>query len=61
MLEVDQMMFNTFEPKKKNRYIFEVDGIPSYVIKATNRPTYESNVNELDHINVKRKIKGKSS
>jgi hypothetical protein len=39
----------------------EVDGIPSFMIKAANRPKYTSETITLDHINVKRKIKGKSN
>jgi hypothetical protein len=39
----------------------EIDGIPSFMIKTANRPKLESEVVELDHINLKRKIKGKSN
>jgi hypothetical protein len=39
----------------------EIDGIPSFMIKTANRPKIESEVVELDHINLKRKIKGKSN
>jgi hypothetical protein len=37
----------------------EINGIESYIIKTANRPTFTSEVVELDHINVKRKLKGK--
>jgi hypothetical protein len=37
----------------------EIEGIPSYLIKAANRPSLQFNVTTLDHINVKRKLKGK--
>ena len=37
----------------------EIDGIPSYLIKAANRPNIQFEVVTLDHINVKRKLKGK--
>ena len=39
----------------------EVDGIPSYMIKAMSRPTISSDVVTIDHINVQRKIKGKTT
>ena len=39
----------------------EIDCIPSFMIKTANRPKIESEVVELDHINLKRKIKGKSN
>ena len=61
ILEFDQMFYKNFEPKLGNRWIMEVSGIESYVIKTAARPTLTSEVVELDHINVKRKIKGKST
>jgi hypothetical protein len=39
----------------------EINGIESYIIKTASRPTFTSEIVELDHINVKRKIKGKST
>jgi len=43
----------------KNRFIMTVDGIESYLIKTANRPSISFEVVTLDHINVKRKLKGK--
>jgi hypothetical protein len=43
----------------KNRYVMEIDTIPSYLVKAANRPTIQFETVTLDHINVKRKLKGK--
>jgi len=43
----------------KNRYIMEIDGIASYLIKTANRPSITFEPVVLDHINVKRKLKGK--
>ena len=59
ILEFDKMFYTNFEPKMKNRYIMEIDGIQSYLIKAGNRPQINFEVVTLDHINVKRKLKGK--
>ena len=61
ILEFDKMFYKNFEPKLGNRFIMEINGIESYIIKTASRPTFTSEVVELDHINVKRKIKGKSS
>jgi len=61
ILEFDKMFYKNFEPKLSNRFIMEVDGIESYIIKTASRPTFTSEVVELDHINLKRKIKGKST
>jgi hypothetical protein len=61
ILEFDKMFYTNFEPKLGHRFIMEINGIQSYMIKTASRPTFTSEVVELDHINVKRKIKGKST
>ena len=61
VLSFDKIFYTNFEPKLANRFIMEIDGIPSYMVKTANRPKLESEVVELDHINLKRKIKGKSN
>ena len=59
VLEFNDMFYTNFEPKMQNRYIMEIDGIASYLIKVANRPQINFEVVTLDHINVKRKLKGK--
>jgi hypothetical protein len=59
ILEFDKMFYTNFEPKMKNRYVMEIENIPSYLVKAANRPTIQFETITLDHINVKRKLKGK--
>jgi hypothetical protein len=59
VLEFDKMFYTNFEPKMKNRYILNIDGIDSYLIKAANRPTIQFETVVLDHINIKRKLQGK--
>ena len=51
-----------WEPKYQHRFImsFAGEGIPSHLIKASAKPTIENGEVVLDHINVKRKLKGKS-
>ena len=61
VISFDKIFYTNFEPKLANRFIMEIDGIPSYMVKTANRPKLESEVVELDHINLKRKIKGKSN
>lgn len=61
ILETNQMMFTAFEPKLQNRFIMDIEGIPAYLIKTINRPSITFNQVVLDHINVKRKIKGKAN
>ena len=59
LLEPQDIMFTNFEPKLKNRFIMNVDGINAYLIKAMNRPTHESDEVVLEHMNVTRYVKGK--
>ena len=59
LLEPQDIMFTPFEPKLKNRFIMNVDGIPAYLIKTAGRPQIDFNEVELDHLNTKRFVKGK--
>ena len=60
-LDPNEIMFTPFEPKVKNRFIMYIEGIPAYLIKAMSRPQLEFEEIVLDHINVKRYIKGKAA
>ena len=61
ILETNQMMFTAFEPKLQNRFLLDIDGIPAYLIRTTGRPSVTFGEVVLDHINVKRKLKGKAN
>ena len=61
ILNTNEMMFTAFEPKLQNRFIMYIDGIPSYLIKKIGRPSVTFGEVVLDHINVKRKLKGKAN
>ena len=60
LLEPQDIMFTPFEPKLKNRFIMNIDGINAYLIKTINRPQLESDEVVLEHMNVTRYVKGKS-
>ena len=60
LLEPQDIMFTPFEPKLKNRFIMQIDGINAYLIRSMNRPTLESDEVVLEHLNVTRYVKGKS-
>ena len=60
ILNTNEMMFTAFEPKVQNRFILYIDGFPSYLMKTAARPSFSATNVTLDHINVKRKIKGKA-
>lgn len=61
LLEPNVIMFTAFEPKVANRFIMTIDGIPSFVIKASGRPQITFGQVELHHININRKLKGKGN
>ena len=61
ILNTIEIMFTAFEPKLQNRFLMEIDGIPAYLIKKIDRPSITFGEVVLDHINVKRKIKGKAN
>lgn len=54
LLDVNEMLFDKFEPRLKNRFILEVDGIPSFLIKGAARPNISISEVELTHINIKK-------
>lgn len=60
LLEQNQIFFTAFEPKVANRFIMNIDGIPAYTIKTAGRPNISLGTVTLDHINLKRKLKGKA-
>jgi hypothetical protein len=49
-----------WEPKHQNHFIMQINGISAYLIKTTDKPTISNGEMALDHINVKRYVKGKS-
>jgi hypothetical protein len=61
ILNSTQMFFTAFEPKLQNRFLMNIDGIDAYLIKKIDRPNVTFQEITLDHINVKRKIKGKAN
>jgi|TARA_R110002074_G_scaffold34490_3_gene94903 hypothetical protein len=59
LIENDKMFYTNYEPKVQNRFILEVDGLPSYLCKKVSRPQLDCGEVVLDHINIIRKMKGK--
>ena len=60
LIESSEIFFTAFEPKVANRFIMYIDGVPSFLIKGVKRPSINMNVVKMDHINIYRKLKGKS-
>ena len=56
----NEMFFTAFEPKQANRFILYMDGVPTWMIKGVSAVSLTQGEVILNHINVLRKVKGKS-
>ena len=61
ILDTNEVFFTAFEPKQQNRFLMSVDGIESYIIKSVSEIALTQGEVVLNHINVYRKVKGKST
>jgi hypothetical protein len=61
ILNANEIFFTAFEPKQANRFILYMDGVPSYLVKGVNAVTVTQGEVTLNHINVYRKVKGKTT
>ena len=61
LVSEQELFFKAFEPKMANRFILYADGLPAYVIKGVARPTLTQDAKVLNHINVQRYVKGRST
>ena len=61
ILNANEIFFTAFEPKQANRFILYMDGVPSYLVKGVNAVTVSQGEVVLNHINVYRKVKGKTT
>ena len=57
-LQVQDMLPNKFEPKKKNRWIFALEGIDSFLIKTAARPSISIESQPISYMNSKRFVAG---
>lgn len=60
ILSPNEIFYTNFEPVQKNRFVVLMDGIPQYLIKRIKLPEFTSAEVELWHMNILRKVKGKS-
>ena len=58
-LSVTEMIPNKFEPKRKNRWVFAIEGIDAFIVKSAARPSFSIGEQEINFINAKRYIAGK--
>ena len=60
VLDPNEIFFTAFEPKQANRFILYMDGIPSFIIKGVSAVSLTQGEVVLNHINILRKVKGKT-
>ncbi len=61
VVDSNNIFFTAFEPKQANRFILYMDGMPSYMVKGVSAITLNQGIVTLNHMNVERKVKGKST
>ena len=61
VLDPNEIFFTPFEPKQQNRFVLYVDGFPAYLIKGMGVVTVSQGTVNLNHINIQRNIKGKTT
>lgn len=61
LLNPNEIFWTAFEPKTQNRFFMYIDGIPAFTIRKTDRPKVQSEKKVLDHINIQRYYKGKTT
>ena len=60
VLDPNEIFFTAFEAKQANRFILYMDGIPSFIIKGVSAFSITQGEVIINHINILRKVKGKS-
>ena len=61
VLDPNEIFFTAFEPKQANRFVMYIDGIPAYLVKEVGAVSVSQGTVELNHMNVSRYVKGKST
>ena len=55
------MIPNKFEPKRQNRWVFAIEGLDSFLVKSTSRPSINIGATTINYINAQRHIAGKAT
>ena len=58
-LSVTDMLPNKFEPKRKFRWVFALEGVDSFLMKTAARPNMSIEEKEIPFINAKRYVAGR--
>jgi hypothetical protein len=60
ILDTQSLLGQSFEPKRKFRWILSIDGIDAFTCKSTARPTYTTEPVEMGFVNMTRYVAGKT-
>ena len=60
-LSVTDMLPNKFEPKRKFRWVFAIEGVDAFLMKTANRPTISTNEVPMPFINHTRYLAGRTT
>ena len=60
IIQPNEIFFTAFDPKQANRFIMTLDGIPSFIVKGLSAISVTQGEVILNHINILRKVKGKT-
>ena len=61
VLDPNEIFFTAFEPKQPNRFVMYMDGMPSFIVKGVSGVSLTQGSVALNHINVQRFVKGKTT
>jgi len=61
VLDANEVFFTAFEPKQVNRFIMYIDGFPAYMVKGVGAVSVTNGTIALNHINIQRFVKGKTT
>ena len=59
--DASSMLANKFEPKRKFRWVLEIDGIDAFLCKTASRPQLTFEETKIQWINVERKLAGRAT
>jgi hypothetical protein len=60
MIAEQELFFNAFEPKVGNRFMLFMEGVPSYIVRASARPGLKQPAIKVPHINLVRYVKART-
>ena len=58
--DASSMLINKFEPKRKFRWVLEIDGVDAFLCKTASRPQLTFDETKIQWINVERKLAGRA-